>query len=272
MKTAQQRLREWEFHHRDSGAGTMVRLGDVVPERAEGGVYDWERYSENQREQREASEPLTFSEIANVLVSQILETVISHTHFSLLSGDPLISIGISIVLLMILRSRVTFAVLVLLFALVANMNPLYVSLAYLLYGAYLSRFKKPKYRAVKLGAESKEASSASGDHRFDHILVGNDLSTYLAAALLARVGKRCCLVEPLNLPSQESLIQQGRPAIPLQPLTLFRPDRVHVCPSPFSLRPSSSRSAGYREYLAPFLYRLFCLPSAVHKTAIVMPF
>jgi hypothetical protein len=162
----------------------------------------------------------------------LIENFFSQLHFNLLSGDPVVSISISIVVLALLRSRINFAVLVLFFALVSNINPLYVSLGYVLYGAYLARFSKPKYRAVKVAKGVSNTASGSDEQQFDHLLIGNDLASYLTAALLARIGKKCCLMEPLDLPPQESPLLQDCPVIPLQPLTFFRPDRVHVQHSP----------------------------------------
>ena len=51
------------------------------------------------------------------------------------------------------------------------------------------------------GEVAQSTSSLTADKfdtTFDHILIGNDLSTLYAAALLARNNHRCCVLQPTD--------------------------------------------------------------------------
>jgi hypothetical protein len=229
----------------------MVRLGDLTPDvlREAAGrgdpaaaAYDWDKYSEHQRNQREAASSSASSVSSlSILLFSLLDLILTHMknlNYDLFHGDPLLSVGLAIFVFMFLHKWLNSALLTLLFALLVNVNPLYVGSGYLLYRFYLSGMSKPKYSAMKkekeqLGSPDPQDCSTTPPSSaviYDHILIGNDLSTYLVAAFLSRIGRRCCLLELVGLPLQQTEPLQDAPSAPLQPLTFYRPDRVNVTP------------------------------------------
>lgn len=246
----------------------MVRLGEVHPPELSDPLllpsssssppssYPWEEYSLHQRDLREATAVMSAETMSSstsfpspsltrdedvteitiydyyLLICEIISLVIKNMNYNLLVGEPIVSIGVSFFLLMVLGSRISFAAISLLFAFLINLNPLYVTCGYLLYRFYLLRFRSPRYRAGKLDLNlgtfeiQKWNENMQISDTYDHILIGNDFSTYLTAAFLSRIGRRCCLLEPVGLPPQH--LKSDKIDIPLNSFTLFRPDRLQV--------------------------------------------
>lgn len=230
----------------------MVRLGDIVPvellskesldQPSPIEPYNWEEYSLHQRDIREGvvdreppmeemADEVKLSELLH-LVYDILYLFVRNLNYNFLVGDPILSMSIAFPILIFLVGRFNFAAVSLIFAFVVNFNPLYVIPGYMIYRLYLLRFSNPKFKAVKLDHQlgsfkaQKWNEGSCVDDQYDHILLGNDFSTYLTAALLSRIGRRCCILEPVGLPPQ--ILCSGKEEISLNSLTFFRPDRVKV--------------------------------------------
>ena len=110
-------------------------------------------------------------------------------------------------MLFMLHKRVSNNILLLAAAFIYNVNPFYVCLIVATYWYSQSGSKKPKmYIASKIKTFSKQSSISteaikySGDvdiatTEFEHVLLGNDLSTLYTAALLTKNGHNVQLIK-----------------------------------------------------------------------------
>ena len=114
-----------------------------------------------------------------------------------------------IIILFMLNKRVSSSVLVLIGAFLFNINPLYVIITSILYHWYFSSGYKPKqYKKSRQNKISLNLckpidintiindKNVINDNKYDHILIGNNISTLYCAALLSRVGHRCLVLQP----------------------------------------------------------------------------
>lgn len=128
--------------------------------------------------------------------------------FNFFLGDPLMPLATAVIILFLLNKRISFSAMGLVGAFIFNVNPLYVTLFVL--GIWVfSTFRQPKqYRSSKpLSDAAKYKPSVIAQEKlikdptaFDHVLIGGDLGTLFTAALLARNGHRCCVLQPLDGP------------------------------------------------------------------------
>lgn len=107
-----------------------------------------------------------------------------------------------------LNKRVDNESLALIGAFLLNINPIYVVTSMILYWFFYHRSKYPKkYRQIHrknlvnvalTNARDIDAIDISKEIRssYDHVLIGNDLGTLYAAALLSRVGHQCIVLQP----------------------------------------------------------------------------
>lgn len=154
-------------------------------------------------------------------------------------SEPLIPWGTIITVLLILNRRVSIDIFVLVFCFLSSMNPLYVCLAYISYRLYINRYSSPKCHAIKSPVfsdyaiykpeEFNKTAMLNTAEDLDVILVGNDVATLFAGALLSKVGYRCCILQPRSI----SLASIGIPhhfedSVPLRSATMGRPSRYVV--------------------------------------------
>ena len=138
------------------------------------------------------------------------QLVEDNVDFNLLLGEPLMPFATAIIVLFMLHKRVSNNVIALAAAFIFNVNPFYVCL-FLFVLWYMNKSIKPKkYRKVKKSQVPKDvltyrpvaysptsaATLTAPGTTFDHVLIGTDLATLYAAALLSRNGHTCCVLQP----------------------------------------------------------------------------
>ena len=138
------------------------------------------------------------------------QLVEDNVDFNLLLGEPLMPFATAIIVLFMLHKRVSNNVIALAAAFIFNVNPFYVCL-FLFVLWYMNKSIKPKkYRSVKKSQVPKDvltyrpvaytptsaAALTAPGTSFDHVLIGNDLATLYAAAVLSRNGHKCCVLQP----------------------------------------------------------------------------
>ena len=156
-------------------------------------------------------------------------------------GEPLIPFATAIIILFMLHKRVDNTILTLAAAFLFNLNPFYVTIIIL--SMYLfRRTKKPKqyiksnnrelkkyvgYKTYNIQDYSDINVQEKNDMNeiFDHILIGNDISTLFTAALLSKNGHKCCVFQAAGAPSME-INPLGTPTpVPLRNLSIGKVDR-----------------------------------------------
>jgi hypothetical protein len=160
------------------------------------------------------------SECCDYLVSDVWP----HMQFDVCLGDPVFSTGAFIMFMFMFFKKMSPEVIYLAICFQFCINPLYVVLVALGLKAYLHQSRTPRmytplrarpalqrpeaYRAQTpplapppgpspgpgAGAELGSLCEALNGAAYDHILVGGDLSTLYAAALLARCGHACLVL------------------------------------------------------------------------------
>lgn len=116
-------------------------------------------------------------------------------------GDPIIPIATAVILLYMMHKRVPQDLLILIGLLIFNLNPLYVVIGFLVWKATRSSRKK-SHKPVNIKRDSLASIEeiTQADRSFDYILIGNSVSTLYTAALLSKVGQKCCVLVPQHLP------------------------------------------------------------------------
>ena len=124
-------------------------------------------------------------------------------HFTLeiLLGDPLIPLTTAVILLYMLHKRVSNDILILLGAFIFNINPLYVLIFFLCWKASIvlpkpKSYRKPNSFKRRKGAKLNSLSEIPAEKTFDFLLLGNSISTFYTAALLAKTGQKVCIILP----------------------------------------------------------------------------
>lgn len=131
-----------------------------------------------------------------------------HADFNMMVGEPLLPWHTAIILLFMLNRRVNSTALSLVAVFLFNFNPFYVGIAVLCLLLTTKTSHKPKqYKHRKVVTKSSESSIVykpqdvkvaqdSLASQYDHVLIGSDVSTLYTAALLAKAGHRCCVLQP----------------------------------------------------------------------------
>ena len=108
-------------------------------------------------------------------------------------------------------------------ALLFDINPVYVVMFSLLWKFFdwgsssKSARKMDVASAGLMKRVDKDTKDTNSSNEYDYVLLGNNIGTYFAAALLSRAGYSCCIVCcPLNYPPSEVLPTGWAAPIPLQ--------------------------------------------------------
>lgn len=136
--------------------------------------------------------------------------------FFLDDGKSLIPFSTIIIVLFMLYKKTSMDILFLTGAFLFNLNPLYVVSSVLLYWLIFQSSRKPKkykhiqriYKTEAIETIKPRDFSDIGQElldskdkkliEYDHVLIGDDLSTLFLAAILSRVGHRCVVLQPLG--------------------------------------------------------------------------
>lgn len=234
----------------------MVKLGDVNPTiwdvvtsqmedalkdiefQADDLEIDWKRLANSRKLEREVFAKYGYFKdiILHPTFQSTKQWLVENVYFDLLLGDPLMPVATAVILLYMLHKRVNNHALSLIGAFMFNVNPLYVVLSSLAWW-WMTANRKPKqfkkvpkkYRLVnKSNTKNEPIDSTLLDEKdlsFDHILIGNNISTIYAAAVLSKVGHRCLVLEPLGSPSTEFYPADSPCPVPIHNLTVGKVDR-----------------------------------------------
>lgn len=205
-------------------------------------VSNWKKSANIRRFDRELFEKYGYFKpiILHPQFQRIKAFLLEHSanfDFDLLVGEPLLPWSTTIIVLFMLHKRISLSILLLGAAFVFNVNPLYVVVFSipLLFTPSSKSIPKGYRRGVSTNSKH-EASNAlpttldkvPADTKYDHVLVGNDIATLYTAALLSRVGHRCCVLQSVDGPIHE-VYPEGAPcSAPLYDMSVSKVDRYQV--------------------------------------------
>lgn len=220
----------------------MVRLGEVNPPAYEAILaelesvldetdletefeeFNWRKTANRRKFDRELFERYGYFKdiILHPKFQHVKHYLEEHADLNVFVGEPMLPATTAVIILFLMNKRVSNNILGLSALLIFNVNPIYVCLAALVVLILTSGKRKPKqFRALpkaqptakhvqneasETGATPFPAAPAREQHpvetNYDHVLIGADLSTLYTAALLAKNGHRCCVLQPAVLGSQ----------------------------------------------------------------------
>ena len=201
----------------------MVKLGDVNPLiwdeitesmehklrdfkfKAEKIAFDWRISAASKKLERELFEQYGPWKdlILHPTFQYVKQIVESNIDFRIQSGEPLIPIATSIVILFMMYKRVNHTVLGLIGGLLMNINPFYLFISAIVWNLFNQTRRPKQYKRSKvlktlnLDKAIKYSDSIFKEtYNYDHILIGNDIGTLYCAALLSQAGHKCCVLQP----------------------------------------------------------------------------
>jgi hypothetical protein len=165
---------------------------------------DWKKFAKKNKIDREIFEKYGYFKdiILNPKFQMAKQYIEDNAEFDFVLGDPIMPFTTAIIILFMMQRRVSNTILGLSAAFIFNLNPFYVSLFVLF--MWMSGFNnKPRqYRSRKITKDSqtriKKTIQNAGETKYEHVLVGSDISTLYTAALLAKCGHSCCVIQPSN--------------------------------------------------------------------------
>jgi hypothetical protein len=190
----------------------MVKLGEVLPPlyyvikelENDGTAFDsinWRDKVDSNMRQRQRDDVSALSALIE-LVGEVLRQI----PWDFQIDEPLMPWGTIIIVLVMLHKRVSNDIFALFGCFLFSINPIYVCVAYVSYRLFLNRYSSPKYCAIKsckfpdyadYKTEKYKDSGMFDTHDMYHyVLIGNDVATLFAAALLSKVGYRCYVLQP----------------------------------------------------------------------------
>lgn len=170
-------------------------------------AFDWKKEARRRRVERELSDKYGYLKdfILNPHIQIAKQYIDDNIRFDFVLGEPLLPISTAIIVLFMMHKRVKNSLLGLIAAFIFNMNPMYVSIVLLLSLLSTGRRKPKKFNLARVAAKTTldkatvakdSVDSIANEAKFDHVLVGGNLSTLYTAALLAKCGHRCCVLQP----------------------------------------------------------------------------
>ena len=202
----------------------MVRLGEVSPIIAEQTVeriefalghddfedeyedLSWRKSANKNKFDRELFQKYGYMKdiILHPKFQHIKHYLEENADFNVFLGDPMLPTTTAIIILFMLNKRVSNNLLGLSALLIFNVNPLYVVLVASVFWLLTPSGKRTPRQYKKLSKESKtiikhSITATSTTYTYDHVLIGSDIGTLYTAALLAKNGHRCCVLQPATL-------------------------------------------------------------------------
>lgn len=160
-----------------------------------------------------------------------------NVRYDVLLGEPLIPMATAVIVLYMLHKRVSDSILVLIGAFLFNLNPLYVTILLIYYHFYSKKSPKQHIKSIIspsndwMSYTAEVTASNESNNEYDHVLIGNDISTLYTAALLSKNGHKCCVIQSVDgIQPEVDLTHAGfncRP-IPLQDLSISKPDKYKL--------------------------------------------
>ncbi len=174
-----------------------------------------------------------------------------NVRYDVLLGDPLIPMATAVIVLYMLHKRVNNSIIVLIGAFLFNVNPIYVTILLVGYHFYSKKSPRQHVKSIVTPANdwmnytSEVTDPKDSSDEYDHVLIGNDISTLYTAALLSKNGHKCCVIQSDDgIQPEIDLNKAGfccRP-IPLQDLSINKPDKYKLFFNIIS--PANQRDSG----------------------------
>jgi hypothetical protein len=171
-------------------------------------LLDWRKAARKRRIDREIFEKYGYFKdiILHPRFQMVKHYFDEYANFDLLVGEPIMPLPTAIIILFMMQRRVSNSIIGLAAAFIFNFNPLYVAV-FMLFIWLMGFNRKPKQyikkrRAHQIAAlKQKQSSSVGLDKskvldKYDHVLVGSDISTLYTAALLSQCGHSCFVMQP----------------------------------------------------------------------------
>ncbi len=242
----------------------MVKLGDINPQVWDQIIEDLDKrqlnfeFNENdfkvdykfvankRKYNREIFEQYGYFKdiILNPNVQYMLSLSDRYLDLNVTLGDPLLPLTSVAMLLIGLSKRFPSNIWLFVAAILLNVNPLYIIFAFILYKNFNSKRKPKNFKQINKNTIPEDFGNYSGvriskdhsskksivDTEYDHVLVGNGVSTYYCAALLSRVGHKCCVVSPTDGAKLDHrlIIDDKEISIPLNSYLVGRVDKYQV--------------------------------------------
>lgn len=222
-------------------------------------VYSWRKDASMKRLERELFEKYGF--LKDIILhptfqswKQWLDDVWDrHTpSLEVTLGDPLMPLVTIIVVMSLMHKRVPNDLLVLSGGLLFNVNPIYVVLGTIAFH-WITKILRPmpkqyvkgevrsRKKSVDTPDEGRQVAYADSQlahepttvdglasNLFDHVLIGGDVSTLFTAALLSKVGHRCCVLNPEGSSPTSVCTAEAPCTIPLENLLVTKPERYQA--------------------------------------------
>ena len=223
----------------------MVRLGEVHPQywdhaidrleivlakfefQGDDVVFDWRKMANENMAERALDEK--YGIFKYIALHPTTQYVMEHAKvyadkisLEFFIGEQMMPTATALILLFMLHKRISNDLLALVASFIFNVNPVYVISAVLLWRLSNNTRRFPKQYRDKLS----KFEPNSGRLEFDHVLVGSDIGTLYAAALLSKLGHRCCVLQPKGFPSLEVITTALRDVSLLQ-CSLHCPPRLN---------------------------------------------
>ena len=264
----------------------MVRLGDVNPViwdvitekmeeelkefkfKADDIAFDWRVNAASKKFEREIFQKygLWKDIILHPRFQQVKTIAEENIDFDFQLGDPFIPSSTSVIILFMMHKRVKNSILFLIAGLLFNINPFYVFLSYILWFYYSANTRPKKFVAINSKTLNQLVSNIGTcepklfnidsfkkdfEENVDHVLIGNDISTLYCAALLSKVGHRCCVLQPIETLPLE-VHPEGTPCpVPLQNCSIGKAEKYQSLLDVVTIKDKSSNKALYRSTFAP---------------------
>ncbi len=198
----------------------MVKLGEVGPDIWEvinseiektfpelSFTVDWRKLAHERKLSRELHEKFGSWEgiVLDPRFQMVKHYLQENVDAETIVGEPFLPWTTIIIILYMLNKRVSSNLLVFITVLFFNVNPFYVALMVFLMIAQKFLAKKNlkfhRESSLRTARNIKESACdlAKSDVNFDHVLIGSNIATLYTAALLARCGHRCCVLQPVEV-------------------------------------------------------------------------
>ena len=177
-------------------------------------LWDWKPSADSRRLERELYEKYGMFKdiILDPRFQYWKQFAEERVNFNPVLGDSVLPFATAVIILFMLHKRVSNNLLMLVAAFIFNINPFYVCCGSFIWWL-MHRSKKPKLfnsipsRTIPKDTDtyapkqfSKSNNPATSSTKFDHVLIGNDISTLYSAALLSKNGHKCCVLMPKGAP------------------------------------------------------------------------
>ena len=199
-------------------------------------VTDWKIVANKRKLSREMDEK--YGPLKDIILHPMYQSMKQYLEdnitFEFTLGEPMIPAATAIIVLYMMHKRLDNNILFLVGCILFNINPLYVVVAAIFWIVQSLGNKTPKgfVKTTALTSDYKSYTSqvaqdlyAESEKSYDHVLVGNDISTLYTAALLSRAGHTCCVMRAKGV-APSSVHPEGTPCpVPLRNFSVTKVEK-----------------------------------------------